>query len=58
MPPPAGTITAGEPETGLWCPACLLPSRVRTPLYLAGDHGSFLAAVSDSCAGCEEEARS
>ena len=24
-------LTLGEPETGLWCPDCLLPSRVRFP---------------------------
>jgi hypothetical protein len=26
------TMVAGEPETGVWCPQCLLPSAIRTPV--------------------------
>jgi hypothetical protein len=50
-------VSAGEPETGLWCSRCLLPSRIRVPVYLTSEHGSFLAARSDACPGCDEEAR-
>lgn len=32
-------ITWGEPETGIWCPTCLLPSALRWPLYLLGEDG-------------------
>ena len=31
-PPVIVTVSLGEPETGVWCPHCLLPSAVRWPI--------------------------
>jgi hypothetical protein len=41
-------ITAGDPETGLWCPVCLVDSRLRIPLYLDGEHAGGI----EICPGC------
>lgn len=41
-----------EPETGLWCPACALPSGVRASANLLGDSGVSLDAVV--IAKCED----
>lgn len=30
------TVSLGEPETGSWCPECLLPSAARWPMLLGG----------------------
>jgi hypothetical protein len=45
-------ISAGEPETGLWCPDCLLPSRVRIPIYVTSETGSSLTTTADECQDC------
>jgi hypothetical protein len=47
-------LTAGEPETGLWCGKCLLSSRARVPLYQVDWNGSTLVTVIEVCPGCEE----
>jgi hypothetical protein len=41
-------ITAGDPETGLWCPVCLVDTRLRIPLYLDGEQAGGI----EICPGC------
>jgi hypothetical protein len=45
-PPPV--ITAGEPGQGAWCPVCLLPTRLRVPLFADGKACGGL----EICPGC------
>lgn len=45
-------IRAGTPETGLWCDACHLPSRVRIRVFITHDGGSDLLATRDECQEC------
>jgi hypothetical protein len=45
---PLPVITAGEPEQGAWCPVCLLPTRLRVPLFADGRACGGL----EICAGC------
>jgi hypothetical protein len=47
------TFTAGEPETGLWCGTCLLPSVIRIPFLIGGK----VISTAEACAGCDEEGR-
>lgn len=49
-------ISAGEPETGLWCDACLLPSRVRVPVITLTETGSDDTAIPpvDACTECRK----
>ena len=51
----AGFVSAGTPETGLWCSRCLLPSRVRVPIYLTSEAGSSLLGVWDACEECDSD---
>lgn len=40
-------LTVGEPETGLWCERCALPSRAELPIYAVTNRGvSKLSPVS------------
>jgi hypothetical protein len=50
------TVTPGEPETGLWCPFCLLHSLVRVQLYAVTDSGVTLMGTAEGCPGCTEDA--
>lgn len=36
------TFSAGEPETGLWCDSCLLPSAVAVPVMATYGSGKIL----------------
>jgi len=45
-------VSAGTPQTGLWCGKCLLPSRVRIPVYVTSERGSSLVTVHDACEDC------
>jgi hypothetical protein len=45
---PVPVITAGEPEQGAWCPVCLLPTRLRVPLFADGRPCGGL----EICPGC------
>ena len=47
------TFTAGEPETGLWCGTCLLPSVIRIPVLVGGK----VIGTAEACAGCDETER-
>jgi hypothetical protein len=47
-------VTPGEPETGLWCDRCNLPSLVRFPLYLTSEEGSSPCGVGWTCPGCDD----
>lgn len=38
-------LSAGEPETGLWCDACLLPSRIRVPITMITTAGASDTAI-------------
>lgn len=44
-------IAAAEPETGAWCPVCLMPSRVRIPLHDGATDGPLVATL-EVCPGC------
>lgn len=45
-------LALGECERGLWCPDCLLPSRVRAPLFMVGENGSSPVTDLDACLEC------
>jgi hypothetical protein len=45
-------VSSGVAETGLWCDRCLLPSRVRFPLYATDERGSGVVATYDECREC------
>lgn len=45
-------ISAGTPETGLWCDACQLPSRVRIRIFATHEGGSDLFGTWDECQEC------
>jgi hypothetical protein len=47
-------ITAGTPETGIWCGKCLLPSGVRIPMYVLTDDGFRHSPYMDfhECTDC------
>jgi hypothetical protein len=47
-------LSTGEPETGLWCVECLLPSRVRIPVVMITEAGASDTAVPavDVCTSC------
>lgn len=47
-------ISGGEPETGLWCDDCLLPSRVRVPIVMITESGASDTAIPpvDLCTEC------
>jgi hypothetical protein len=53
-PPYVVLLSAGEPETGLWCGRCLLPSRIRVPFCITSEQGSFLAGTAEGCPDCGE----
>jgi len=46
-------ITTGEPETGLWCDRCMLPARIRIPIYQMSASGFTPLTVYDVCAECD-----
>jgi hypothetical protein len=48
-------ISAGHPETGLWCPRCLLPARVRITVYMISEDGSSPICTQDWCTECDGE---
>lgn len=45
-------LADGTPETGLWCPVCLLPSRVCIPLFTTTEAGGSPLGVYDACQDC------
>jgi hypothetical protein len=51
------TVTPGAPQTGLWCPACQLPTLIRVPLYAVSEGGVTLLGTAEECHGCMEDAR-
>jgi hypothetical protein len=51
------TVVPGEPETGLWCGRCLLPSLIRVPLLALGAAGVTRLGTAEGCPGCLEESR-
>lgn len=51
------TITPGEPETGLWCGACQLPSLIRVALYCFSKTGVTQLGTAEGCPGCMEDLR-
>jgi hypothetical protein len=53
--PPAYVVilTTGEPEIGLWCDSCLLPSRMRIPTFMLTEQGSSDGPLIDACTECE-----
>jgi hypothetical protein len=46
--------TLGEPETGLWCPDCLLPSVIRVPVLAEAGREVWMFWVS-ACADCPRQ---
>ena len=46
-------LTLGTASTGLWCPACLLPSGVEIPLNIVGKAGVSRVGLLRICADCE-----
>jgi hypothetical protein len=50
-------VATGEPETGLWCDSCLLPSVVRVPLVMITENGASDTALSpvELCTECGEQ---
>lgn len=52
MPPLIFLVSTGQPETGLWCDRCLLPSRIRFTVYVTTEHGSRPIGVIDACQDC------
>jgi hypothetical protein len=46
--------------TGLWCPACSLPSVIRVPVYMFGDGPElvFWVLLCTGCGSLEAEAAS
>lgn len=57
MAPYVVLIAPGEPETGLWCGSCLLPSVVRVPLIMITENGADTSALSPAelCTECGEQ---
>lgn len=49
-------ISAGKPETGLWCDACQLPSRVRVPVTMVTETGADDTTIPpiDACTECRK----
>lgn len=45
-------VTVGEPETGLWCDTCLLPSMIAVPVMATCGNSIILVAVHRRCADC------
>jgi len=47
-------LAPGEPETGLWCSTCLLPSAVRVPIVMITENGAGDTTVSpvEACTEC------
>ena len=47
-------IAPGEPETGLWCPDCRLPTRIRVPLTVITEDGASDTALPapELCTQC------
>ena len=50
-------IAAGEPQIGLWCDTCLLPSVVRVPLIMITETGADDSALSPAelCTECGKQ---
>lgn len=46
-------VTVGEPETGLWCGICLLPSAVAVPVTGTLRESILFVSASMFCTGCE-----
>lgn len=48
-------LAPGEPETGLWCETCKLPSVVRVPFVMLTESGASYGAVppAELCTECE-----
>jgi hypothetical protein len=57
MTPYVVLVAAGEPEAGLWCDACQLPSAVRVPLIMITENGADTSALSavELCTGCGQQ---
>jgi len=47
-------LVPGTPTTGLWCDACLLPSRITVPIYVLADDGPVQIGTIDRCYRCAE----
>ncbi|AAN12577.1 gp16a [Mycobacterium phage Che9c] len=45
-------LWTGEPEVGLWCPKCLLPSGYRVPLYHISINGISDWGAITKCHDC------
>jgi hypothetical protein len=45
-------VSSGTMQTGGWCSACLLPSRVKFPVYITTENGSMPIATVDACTEC------
>lgn len=45
-------VFLGELRTGLWCPACLLPSGVEVEIFLVSWAGVKQAGAVRCCADC------
>ena len=55
MPLPRSVVIqtqVGEPETGLWCDTCLLPSMVAVPVITTCGSRILSVAVYRRCADC------
>jgi hypothetical protein len=46
-------VTAGEPETGIWCDRCLTSATVRVPLYVMGASGFSPVGQVVRCTRCD-----
>jgi hypothetical protein len=49
-------VTVGEPETGLWCDDCLLPSVVAIPVVAMCGSRILSLTVFRECADCGQVA--
>lgn len=43
----------GEPEVGLWCPKCNLPSGYRVPIYTVSEQGVSATGHVQKCHDCK-----
>lgn len=45
-------LVLGTVETGVWCDRCLVPSRIRVPVYRVNEHGVALHCNLLNCLEC------
>ena len=48
------TFEYGEPETGIWCETCLLPSAVAFPVILTFGGGTPQLKAVQHCLDCDQ----